>query len=403
MGGTRSAEGLLTREGPRVLLVSLLAAASALLLMSGPASGASTLTVATDGSGDHTTIGAAIEAAVDGDTIRIAPGEYVENLHIDKDLTLAGDGDRAEVVIAGDPGDPNPVSIDGDRWPVTVHLDDADVVLQGLTVQEVEGDSLSVIANGGTQDLRDIVTGLIGVRGEASTSIVDSDVTRITIRGPIETTVRDNTVRNMLFVGNGASGRITGNTVLDHPIVIDSGASVDIIGNTIRPIPNELGITVEQAGTSATVRDNDIEGGRIGIHVEVASALVEGNRVRGNGEIGILVKQAPTIVRDNTVTDAADVSVGVVGDGHVVEGNTVSGGRIGLLVGVPDIYPDEIQLDEEPRIVDNEIVGASHFGVLIHDTIELSGNTICAGREPIVVEDGQPRIGPNDICEVEAG
>ena len=48
--------------------------------------------VAQDGSGDFPTIGEALSAAVDGDMILVEPGEYVESLVIDKEVTLSGDG-----------------------------------------------------------------------------------------------------------------------------------------------------------------------------------------------------------------------------------------------------------------------------------------------------------------------
>ena len=68
-------------------LVALLAA----VLPPGVARGASTLTVCAVGC-DHTTIGAAIAAAADGDTIEIGPGSYVEDgLSINKSLTLRGE------------------------------------------------------------------------------------------------------------------------------------------------------------------------------------------------------------------------------------------------------------------------------------------------------------------------
>ena len=44
-------------------------------------------TVATDGSGDFSTIQGAVDAAAAGDTIRILPGTYEESVLVDRDLT----------------------------------------------------------------------------------------------------------------------------------------------------------------------------------------------------------------------------------------------------------------------------------------------------------------------------
>jgi hypothetical protein len=71
------------------LLAALVMVMTSLVLV--PASvGADTITVNWDGSGDYTTIQAAVDAAAPGDTIVVAAGEYVENVVIDRSLTLLG-------------------------------------------------------------------------------------------------------------------------------------------------------------------------------------------------------------------------------------------------------------------------------------------------------------------------
>jgi nitrous oxidase accessory protein NosD len=60
-----------------------------------------TLSVHAGGWGRYTTIGAAVAAAREGETIRILPGLYAEELTITKALTLRGMGQRGEVVIEG--------------------------------------------------------------------------------------------------------------------------------------------------------------------------------------------------------------------------------------------------------------------------------------------------------------
>ena len=58
------------------------------------------IAVAADGSGDYTTVGAAVAAARPGATIRIAPGLYTEHLILDKPVELVGTGDRAVSILA---------------------------------------------------------------------------------------------------------------------------------------------------------------------------------------------------------------------------------------------------------------------------------------------------------------
>jgi parallel beta helix pectate lyase-like protein len=72
------------------------------------------------GDADHDTIQAAVTAAVAGDTIRVCPGEYVETVVVDKQLTIEGakagvdartrSQDGESVVTFGDPTNKDPAS-----------------------------------------------------------------------------------------------------------------------------------------------------------------------------------------------------------------------------------------------------------------------------------------------------
>ncbi len=88
-------------EGPRntgTLILGLLLCCAALLPT--PGFGA-TYQVNQDGSGDSTTIQAAIDAAVNGDVIVVHPGTYYENIHFDgKNITLRSVDPEDEQVVA---------------------------------------------------------------------------------------------------------------------------------------------------------------------------------------------------------------------------------------------------------------------------------------------------------------
>lgn len=62
---------------------------------------ASTITVRQNGTGDFTTIGLAIDSAVDGDVIDVGPGNYPEQLTIDKSITLEGSLSPGDTVLNG--------------------------------------------------------------------------------------------------------------------------------------------------------------------------------------------------------------------------------------------------------------------------------------------------------------
>ena len=76
-----------------MMIIGAGVAGAQLLAANGP------IIVDASGGGDFTTIAAAVEEAADGDTILVRPGTYGEEIVIDKDITLRGDGPVDEVVI----------------------------------------------------------------------------------------------------------------------------------------------------------------------------------------------------------------------------------------------------------------------------------------------------------------
>ena len=62
---------------------------------------ADTIIVDAAGGGDYADLGAAVAAALDGDTILVAPGTYPTSVTITKSLTIEGQGDAEQVILDG--------------------------------------------------------------------------------------------------------------------------------------------------------------------------------------------------------------------------------------------------------------------------------------------------------------
>ena len=82
---------------------------------------------------DHETIQGAIDAAEDGDTVLVAPGEYVENINFE----------GKAIAVIGNPDDPGEVTIDGNADGSVVvfdHREDENSMLIGFTVANGDAD-----------------------------------------------------------------------------------------------------------------------------------------------------------------------------------------------------------------------------------------------------------------------
>jgi len=79
------------------------------------------ITVCPDGSGVHTTVQGAVDAAVDGDSLELCPATWSENISIaNLDLTIYGGGEHPNDVIFNGTGGGNAIAISGDSSDLTL-------------------------------------------------------------------------------------------------------------------------------------------------------------------------------------------------------------------------------------------------------------------------------------------
>jgi hypothetical protein len=86
---------------------------------------------------DYPTIQSAIDAASPGDTIKVLPGIYIEQLMISKSLTLVGTGAKSTIIKAPAESDPSVLGI-----PNIIDVSiGAEVTLKGFTISGFDGTS----------------------------------------------------------------------------------------------------------------------------------------------------------------------------------------------------------------------------------------------------------------------
>ncbi|MHB0878375.1 MAG: right-handed parallel beta-helix repeat-containing protein [Anaerolineae bacterium] len=275
----------------------------------------------------------AINAAVAGDTVNVAAGTYVEQLSINKDLSLVGTG--APVVLSPATRTTYSIAESGSVWePVIVAFGgtlgganaisgagQANVSISGIVV-----DGANVAPGSGHRGagilLRNVIGGVSGSTVR-NMSFDGQETFGITAYGHSDLVITDNTVSGYSRGGIGVNGN-HGVT----PIV------ALVTGNTV---------TGPGLGIASTWASNGIQVGW------GATGIVSGNTVTGNGWVGdawagtgILIAASDSVVVENNTVTANETGIGVAGDSWfgtgatadnvVVRNNTVDQNEYGISV-----------------------------------------------------------------------
>lgn len=237
--------------------------------------------VAPKGRGTHRSITSAVRAAADGDEIRIAPGEYLEVLVLDRAVTLLPEHgpDHAVRVLAADPGRP----------VLEVTARGAHVGGIALTGQDPGLPAVLVAAGGLELDGCEISGGRVEAGGDAA----------LTLRG----------CRVFGAALAGVHANTTGPTELIDTVVEDVDGTGVVLGSATAAAAT--GVTVRQVtGSGVRVR------GR-------ASAVLRDCRITEPGRSGLLVEdEAAVTALDCRVQETGAEGIRVLGSSPRPEGTS---------------------------------------------------------------------------------
>jgi parallel beta-helix repeat protein len=384
-----------------------------------PAPGGAVHYVAEDG--DFRTIGEAVRAAVDGDTVIVAPGTYAEALIIDKDITLVGEeapGRATLLLVPKDAPDPlaplAPIDPRADRFelpervPVGVQIIDTDATLRNLRIIG-EGEGIAMLVSGGAPTLEDLtikhanaplletaLAGALFIEDGSTASVRDSILwQRVRISGGSAPTISDSDLSGVALVVQAGSSPV----FADNSLSGDCGCRDAIVvgGST----PTFKGNTFVFSGLDVVGLDGDgtaahLERNRFSAHEADALSVsggarvtIRGNRFYGNNQ-GVHVHDASAAVHDNEFVGNWNAVMLSATDATLAD-NTIRGGEIGISVGN----------GSTPSISGNLIENVGTRGIFVADgtspTVE--GNTICGSAENLVVGPAaRPVLIANDIC-----
>lgn len=389
----------------------------------------------------------AIDVTSAGDVINVAAGTYVEQITIDKSLTLAGAGELATIIQAPPADRPGSVTEGGNIHDYIVAAFPSsgiiDVKVEGFTIdangenkssgtdrfvglffRDVDGTSAGLFSC----TIKDFATteyeswGVL-VYGDANLTIYDNDVSGFTRDGigaigddgagvDPDVIISDNTVTgsaiplNGIYVGRGATGTISGNTVKDLTrsspwaavgiLVYQSDGITVGSGNTVENCWDGIVLLRSDGSTVSgnTLTDN------IAFHIgldESDNNQISGNTitgtVAGTEDKAITLSNGATgnIIGGSTPADANDITLPTSGSGllyviyiqstvgagsNTVQYNTVGGGTRFVQVDGGN--------SGTTTVADNTVTGCSFSGVYLNGgSATISGNTLTNTARPV--------------------
>ena len=386
---------------PTFRLASIMALTLGLILALGAAVavGASLLptpviVVAQDGSGTVRNITEAVAMAVDGDTILVKPGTYLESIAITKDITLRGDGDRAAVILDFAASGPTRF-VEEQQWAYGILLEASSAHVGNLTLHghpDGAGDNglSAIIIDGGAPVIEQVDVILDGdpwpdyafawrsafqIVGESTAVIRGSSwdgYTRI-LGSP---TFEDNIVSAQRLTVWAGAPLIRTNTVLDGGSIVFGGADVGGIADGNHIID---GWIVIDEGAHPIVRENEVTQPHVpdagtgdrgaAIQIGLGTPLIEGNTI-SDSPYGIELKLgAKPQITDNSIlgSSGAAILVSVAAD-PAITGNVIERNTTGI----------EVVGTSTPILTNNKFCGnVTDLTVGEGSTLTLAGNTVC--------------------------
>jgi parallel beta-helix repeat protein len=301
-----------------------------------------------------TSIQAAVNAAHPGDTIRVSPGTYTEQVTLSRDKNhvrlVTAEADLDTTTDADDVILKAPATLTGARAIVDVN-GAADVALQGFTIQgPADGIRAGVlIENGGSATLRrnhiaDIRDTVFSGRQDGFGILVtggEADIIRNRIDGYqkggilIENAGSEAEIENNFVVGAGPTG-----VIAQNGIQVSDGANAEIrrnrvsgnsYTNTAQDDFEATGILLFGAGRDVEVEGNDIFANEDGLFsFQTSRTEIEGNYIHGNALDALLLigpDERYNSVRDNVLSGNGEGVFMDTANNNVLRNNRIAGNQ----------------------------------------------------------------------------
>ncbi|WP_209683122.1 right-handed parallel beta-helix repeat-containing protein [Methanohalophilus levihalophilus] len=264
---------------------------------------ASTLKVAESGDKIYSTIQEAVINASKGDTLLVYPGTYVENIYIDKELTIIANSDYpSDVIIQAARMDEHILHIKADGVTISGFIikDSKGPEKTGIYLDSVENCNIS------HNVLSDNQNG-VGLLSSSGNILIDNSINSSHWVGIYLERSHDNLLANNSIVLNGRDGvdfeASNNNLLKNNTINLNKQNGISLIssnGNTISNNKinsnNQFGLLLEESSNN-TLSDNSVLDNIKGINIEGYA----GNHIYGNNIVDKETQGMPFINPKSTL------------------------------------------------------------------------------------------------------
>ena len=288
---------------------------------------------------DFPTIQAAINASNPGDTIKVLPGIYTEQLTISKSLTIIGSGAKSTIIQAPDVLNPSPVIPFPGRANIVEIFDEAIVTMKGFTIAGPSGnicEGLAGVSIHGDATLEIDSSAIIGCLREG----ILVGLAEFIPRGPqvghaviTKTDITDYRVVGIQTGGENTTIVISKSQVIaaDAPEVVGQIGIFGAIGPKVVIVDNKISGNICNNPECGPDFFTQVQGSGIFLVNVNQDSIIAGNTVTNN-DLGIALAENSGCckIENNKLSDNRFFGITIIDGENTISNTKIFGGNVGV-------------------------------------------------------------------------
>ncbi len=288
---------------------------------------------------DFPTIQAAINASNPGDTIKVLPGIYTEQLTINKSLTIIGSGSKSTIIQAPDVLNPSPVIPFPGRANIVEIFNEAIATMKGFTIAGPSGnicEGLAGVSIHGDATLEIDSSAIIGCLREG----ILVGLAEFIPRGPqighaviTKTDITDYRVVGIQTGGENTTLVISKSQVIaaDAPEVVGQIGIFGAIGPKVVIVDNKISGNICNNPECGPDFFTQVQGSGIFLFDVNQDSIIAGNKVTNN-DLGIALAENSGCckIENNKLSDNRFFGITIIDGENIISNTKIFGGNVGV-------------------------------------------------------------------------